>query len=259
MPLDEMLVAFIDGELDPAESGKIEELIRTDKRVAERFDVLSSSNLPFRDAFESMLAAAPTAKLEAMLSSIPVARQREVRRAGMGRRGFLGAAAACLIAGIAVDRAAINIGHRIARPDEGSEWRAVVAEYLALYTSDTLSASPGDRAAQAAQLNDVGSRLGLALTPEAVALPGAEFRRAQTLEYDGKPLAQIAYLDSDGEPMALCIVPSDKPAAAPDTELRRGMNVVYWSNAGHAFMLIGHGSAERMMVLADSVRGRLTA
>jgi anti-sigma factor RsiW len=92
-----------------------------------------------------------------------------------------------------------------------------------------------------------------------VAVPGADFRRAQVLEYDGKPLAQIAYLDPEDGPMALCIVPSDKGKAEPDMERRRGMNVVYWSNATHAFMLIGHATADRMKEMADSVRIRLKA
>jgi len=37
------------------------------------------------------------------------------------------------------------------------------------------------------------------------------------------------------------------------------MNVVYWSSATHAFMLIGHAPIDRMQQLAADVRGRLTA
>jgi anti-sigma factor RsiW len=257
-PSDEMLVAFIDGELDAEQSAEIEALIDADKGVAERFEFLSRSDLPYGDAFAPLLAAAPDAKLAAMLASI-ASTQRKAPFLGMSRRGFLGAAAACLIAGIAIDRGIIEVSHRLSKPDEGAEWRAVVAEYLELYTPDTLSAPAGDRAAQSAQLDQVGSKLGISLTPETVALPGADFRRAQVLEYDGKPLAQIAYLDPEDGPMALCIVPSDKGQAEPDMERRHGMNVVYWSNATHAFMLIGHSTADRMKVMADSVRSTLKA
>jgi len=257
-PSDEMLVAFIDGELDAEQSAKIETLIDVDKDVAERFEFLSRSDLPYGDAFAPLLAAAPDAKLATMLAAIPSGQKREPFF-GMNRRGFLAAAAACLIAGIAIDRGIIEVNHRLAKPDEGTEWRAVVAEYLELYTPDTLSAPAGDRAAQSAQLDQVGSKLGISLTPETVAVPGADFRRAQVLEYDGKPLAQIAYLDPEDGPMALCIVPSDKGKAEPDMERRRGMNVVYWSNATHAFMLIGHATADRMKEMADSVRIRLKA
>jgi anti-sigma factor RsiW len=261
MPSDELLTAFIDGELDAAERDRMEKLIAGDARVAERFDFLSRSDLPFREAFEPVLAAASSAKLDAMLASIPSTKEQKKAASGIGRRGFLSAIAACLVAGVAIDRAAIGISHRLAKPDtkpdEGTEWRAVVAEYLSLYTPDTLSAPAGDRAEQAAQLSEVGSKLGLTLTPETVAIPGVDFKRAQVLNYDSKPLAQIAYLDPENGPMALCIIPSTKGASAPDMENRRGMNVVYWSNATHAFMLIGHSPIDRMKALADGVRGSL--
>jgi anti-sigma factor RsiW len=257
-PTDEMLVAFIDGELDTQQSAEIEALIDADKGVAERFEFLSRSDLPYGEAFAPLLAAAPDAKLAAMLAAIPSAQQK-APFFDMNRRGFLAAAAACLIAGIAIDRGIIEVNHRLAKPDEGTEWRAVVAEYLELYTPDTLSAPAGDRAAQSAQLDQIGSKLGISLTPETVALPGADFRRAQLLEYDGKPLAQIAYLDPEDGPVALCIVPSQAGPAEPDMERRHGMNVVYWSNATHAFMLIGHATADRMKEMADSVRTRLKA
>ena len=91
------------------------------------------------------------------------------------------------------------------------------------------------------------------------ALPGIDFKRAQLLQYDGKPLAQIAYLDPETGPMALCIVASDAGRREPDLESRKGMNVVYWSNATHAFMLIGHAPADRMSGIADAVRGRIKA
>ena len=257
MPSDEMLTAFIDGELDTAERDRIEELINSDAIVAERFDFLSRSDLPFREVFEPLLAAAPNVRLEAMLAAIPSTKEQSKTVSGMSRRGFLSAIAACLVVGIAIDRGVIEVNHRLAMPEEGTEWRAVVAEYLSLYTPDTLSAPAGDRAEQIAQLREVGSKLGVTLTPENVAMPGVDFKRAQLLNYDDKPLAQIAYLDPETGPMALCIIPSTRGAEEPDMESRKGMNVVYWSNATHAFMLIGHSPIDRMKTLADDVRGRL--
>jgi anti-sigma factor RsiW len=163
------------------------------------------------------------------------------------------------LAGVVIDRGFITIDGRLNKPAEGEEWRAVVAEYIALYTPDTLSAPAGDRAAQVAQLDLVGSKIGLSLSPEAIALPGVDFRHALLLEYDDEPLAQLAYLDPEDGPMALCIVKSNRGTAAPDMERRRGMNVVYWSTSDHAFMLIGRASADRIKVIADSVRARLSA
>lgn len=260
MPSDELLVAFIDGELDGTESARIEALIGSDTAVAERFDRLAqASALPFAEAFEPLLEKAPSEQLQQMLAALPSPAVQPGRRAGIGRRGFLAAAAACVVAGIAVDRTAMLVGRRLSRPSEGEEWRAVVAEYLSLYDADTLSAPPGDRNAQAAELAVVAERLDLRLTPDRIGMPGVSFRRAQVLVYDGKPLAQIVYLDPETGPMALCIIASAGGAAEPDMERRHGMNVVYWSDAGHAFMLIGHDSIDRMKDLADGLRGQLSA
>ncbi len=259
MVTDEQLTAFIDGELDATDRDRIEGLIASDEHVAERFDFLSRSTLPFSEAFQPMLAEAPATKLDAMLAAIPSSKESKVRAAGIGRRGFLAAMAASFVAAIAIDRAVIGIGRKLLKPDEDAEWRAVVAEYLSLYTADTLSAPAGDHAQQVAQLNEVGAKLNLPLAPEAIAMPGIEFKRAQILNYDSKPLAQIAYLDPESGPMALCIVQSTRGMAAPDMENRRGMNVVYWSSATHAFMLIGHASIDRMQQLAADVRANLIA
>jgi anti-sigma factor RsiW len=256
-PSDELLVAFMDGELDAAERDRVEEILNNDPVVAKRLEFLSRSNLPFAEAFEPVLAAAPDAALTALLAAVPSKEQPRPAVAVMGRRRVMAALAACLVAGVAVDRTVLGIGHRLARPDEASDWRAAVAEYLALYTGDTLAGPDEDHAQQVAQLSAVGEKLGLKLTPEAIAMPDVDFKRAQVLNYDGKPLAQIAYLDPEDAPMALCIIPSTRGAAAPDVENRKGMNVVYWSNATHAFMLIGHSPIDRLKTLADGVRGSL--
>lgn len=255
-PSDEMLVAFIDGELGAAESADIEEWIARDAATAERFDLLARGNLPYAEAFAPLLEAAPRG-LDAMLAGIPSAKTSPGRLSGIGRRGFLGAAAACLIAGIAIDRASLVVERQLKKPDEGEEWRAVVAAYIELYTPETLSALSTDRALQTVQLDTVGNKLGMTLTPEAIALPGADFRRAQLLQYDGQPLAQLAYLDREDGPIALCFVRSDRGAAGPRTERRHGMNVLYWASKEHAFMLIGYAPVDRLEAAWSEVRTRL--
>jgi anti-sigma factor RsiW len=259
-PSDEQLTAFIDGELAPDEAARIEALVQTDARVAERFELLSRASLPFGAAFEPLLSQAPKAALEAMLSAIPLpaSAKSEPAPAVAGRRGFLGALAACLVAGVIADRAFIGVKRQLAKGDEGSEWRAVVAEYIALYTPDTLVGPVPSNAAQAAQLAVLETKLGLPLPPEAIALPDVDFKRALLLQYDDQPLAQIAYLDPETGPLALCIVRSDDGAAPPRVEGRKGMNVVYWATTAHAFMLIGHAPVDRMQALAADVRMRLS-
>ncbi|MBA8881256.1 anti-sigma factor family protein [Phyllobacterium myrsinacearum] len=257
---DEMLVAFLDGELDSNTREQIEHLIESDDAVAERLRFLMSSSLPFRDAFDPLLDKAPKAKLEALLAEIspPVPVVAE-QTSGWTRRGFLAAAVGFIAVGVAVDRTFLGVQSSLHADQDGNDWRSVVAQYMSLYTSDTLGRGPVDVAAQTQQLRDVGAKLGLSLTPERVQLPGATLKRAQMLAYDGNALGQITYLDAMQQPMALCIVQSSKGAKAPDSEHRHGMNVVYWSNDTHAFMLIGHESLDDIKAMSDRLRQVLTA
>ncbi|MBP2485973.1 anti-sigma factor family protein [Rhizobium leguminosarum] len=261
IPSDEDLTAFIDGELTAEEAARIEAIVNEDQSTAERLEFLARASLPFEQAFAPLLSEAPREKLGTMLAAIPV--QQSARSdptpAFGSRRRFLGALAASLVAGIAIDRAVIGIGRSFSAKDENSEWRAVVADYISLYTPETLAGPVPERDVQAAQLGSLDEKLGLSLSPEAVSLPGIDFKRALMLQYDGKPLAQIAYLDPETGPMALCIVKSDAGRKAPDLESRKGLNVIYWSNETHAFMLIGHAAADRMTAIAEGVRGRVQA
>ncbi|MGR9074957.1 anti-sigma factor family protein [Rhizobium leguminosarum] len=261
IPSDEDLTAFIDGELTPEEAARIEAIVNEDESTAERLEFLARASLPFKQAFAPLLAEAPRQKLETMLAAIPAepSTKSNATAAFAGRRRFLGALAASLVAGIAIDRAVIGIGRSFSAKDENSEWRAVVADYISLYTPETLAGPVPERDVQAAQLGSLDEKLGLSLSPEAVSLPGIDFKRALMLQYDGRPLAQVAYLDPETGPMALCIVKSDAGSKAPDLESRKGLNVIYWSNETHAFMLIGRIPADRMKELGEDVRRRLSA
>ncbi|PCK77448.1 anti-sigma factor family protein [Rhizobium sophoriradicis] len=259
-PSDEDLTAFIDGELTAEDAARIEAIVKEDEHVAERLEFLARASLPFEQAFAPLLQEAPREKLERMLEATPAREDaKAVSAPAASRRRFFAALAASLVAGIAIDRAILGLGRGFSAKDENSEWRAVVADYISLYTAETLAGPTPARESQAAQLAPLAEKLGLSLSPEAVSLPGVDFKRALLLQYDGKPLAQIAYLDPETGPMALCIVRSDAGLKAPDLESRKGMNVVYWSNGRHAFMLIGHAPADRMAAIADGVRGRVAA
>lgn len=257
-PADEMLVAFIDGELDAAESADVERWIAGDPATAQRFGFLARSNLPYEQAFAPLLEAAPDS-LDTMLASLPSPGLETAPPSRLSRRAFLGVAAACLVAGVALDRTSVFVERQLKKTPEEEHWRAVVAEYLELYTPDTLSSLATDRPTQLAQLDTVGSKMGMALTPELITLPGADFRRAQLLQYDGQPLAQLAYLDPQEGPVALCFISSEQGAAAPRRERRRDMNVVYWSSNRHAFMLIGYAPFVHLERAVDDVKGRLPA
>lgn len=263
MPTDAVLTALIDGQLSPQEEAALLLQMEENPQITERVEFLSRASLNFAQAFQTVLDEAPLAKLQAQLDAIPPRKappllQRIGANQNEGRRGFIGLLAASVVAGVFADRIWLSATSGDDNDgDDSSAWRAVVAQYMALYTPDTLGSSQPSREQQQAQLSLLNAQLGLALTPESIALPHLDFRRAQILSYDSKPLAQILYADPQGRPMALCILRDKSASHSIVMEKRQAMTIAWWANSDYQALLIGHGSPGDINALADSLTGRL--
>lgn len=267
-PADEELVAYLDGELSPDERIRLAQRIAGDHDLQRRLILLSAGNRPFRKAFEPLLDQAPQARLQAMLDHLGLPRPpvAEFRRSDGAGSTILRAVAAALLfvvgIGVGWQMPALIQDMRDRTPIEDAsdddDWRQIVAEYLSLYTSETLASIPDDAAARAQEIATVGARMGMALSAQKVALPDLLLKRAQLFEYDRKPLGQIAYLDPASGPIALCVIADDRADAGQRTEQRFGLNIVYWSRGGHSFMLIGRAPISHLQKLADELSGRLS-
>jgi anti-sigma factor RsiW len=273
---DEILVAYLDGELPADQRVALEDAMTRNLVIRARTDLLRQSALPFAEAFAPMLDAAPKARLEALLAAIPASPSKQnsagsasgiwtdAQRAtasgpAISRRGLIAAAAVCLVAGVALDRALIALdASRAPLPgDEAAEFRAEVAEYLALYTPDTLRQMTISLAKRTDQLRVASERLGLKLDPFAMMIGGLEMRRTQVLEYDGKPLGQIMYLDPNHGPVALCIIPGSTGATKMHREQRSGLNLIYWSSDTHSFVMAARNPMDDLKARADEIRDEL--
>lgn len=246
---DEQLVAYLDNQLDSEQRQRIDAAVSEDPMLGLRLQWLNRSSLPFKAAYDELGRQAPLDRLQAMLDTLP-----SPARPPLSRRWFLAAAAGLVVSGVLADR--LFLGWQAAQ--EKSNWRELVADYMTLYVPQTLEHLPGDETAQRMQLRTIDERLGLNLAPAQLALPRAELKRAQILEYDGVPIAQISYLDPVHGPMALCITRSNSGSRHFAQERRRGMNIVYWADIQHAWMLIGHNPMAQMEDMAKVLRGRLS-
>ena len=250
IPSDEQLVAYLDDKLDTEQRSRIDAAIAEDSLLNLRLQWLARSSLPFKDAYDQAGRQAPVDRLQSMLDSLP-----SPERPAMDRRWFLAAAAALVVSGVVADR--LFIGWQ--RGQQQNDWRALMADYMALYVPQTLDHLPGDEAAQRAQLRTLDARLGLNLTPAKLTLPPAQFKRAQILEYDGVPIAQMTWLDPAHGPLALCVTRTSSGSRTFAHERRRGLNVVYWADMEHAWMLIGHNPAAELEDMAKLLRTRISA
>ena len=291
-PTDEDLVAYLDGELAQEARAALARTIASRHDVQQRLLELSGGARPFREAFAPLLDAAPRERLDAMLARLAVPQpvpsealpspsapslavsQRPVpSRPGPSRLavglGALAAAVLLFVAGAGTGVAWLSglapLQALLPASDHEAEedWREAVAQYLTLYTPETLASIPDDADLRRRELATVGARLGLALPPETVALPGLPLKRAQIFAYDERPLGQVGFLDPSSGPLALCITtgagagPALRPALRE--ERRQGFNIVFWDTGRHRLMLIGRAPFERLRALASLLADRLPA
>lgn len=250
IPSDEQLVAYLDDQLDTEQRNRIDAAIAEDSLLNLRLQWLARSSLPFKDAYDQVGRQAPVERLLSMLDSLP-----SPERPAMNRRWFLAAAAGLVVSGVVADR--LFIGWQRGR--QQNNWRTLMADYMALHVPQTLDNLPADKAAQRAQLLTIDARLGLTLAPAKLALPHAQFKRAQILEYDGMPIAQMIWLDPAHGPLALCVTRSSSGSRPFALERRHELNIVYWTDLEHAWMLIGHNPAAELEDMARLLRTRISA
>lgn len=250
---DEILVTYLDGELAPEDRSQVEARLRTDESFAARCAALEASCLPFRPAFDALLDEAPRDRLDAFIPPDPAVRTPT-------RRGTLNAiAAGCagLLLGIgasggynALQDARGNAGPR--------RWRQAVADYMHLYTPTTFADLGDDPSMREAEFTRVSAALRLHITETTITLPGVTFRRAEILNYDGFPLAQIGYTDPHYGAMAFCLKPANFGPSSFVADYRLGMNIIYWATTHYAFLVIGRAPARQMRAFADQLRANIT-
>lgn len=228
---DEELTAFLDGENEHAPIGEIEAQLRVDANLRARLDALRLNSGDITEAFNTLLPNAPQA---------PEFLQEGFKTESAGRKpwrvaGY--AAAAALLAGFV----GFAGGSYWSSQKPAPGWIDVVADYQALYVNGTLAAIDRPPEEARSELDRVAGSFGKDLSFEALtANDQLDFKRAQLLGFNGKPLVQLAYLSDAGDPVALCIIKSGKPGdAAVITKSLKGMRTAIWRKNGYAYVLIG--------------------
>ena len=179
--------------------------------------------------------------------------------------------AAALLLGVGLGFA----GDFAARKNAAPDWRQAFASYQALYVTETLAQAtaavdeerqkrlwqsegvPASRNAnlekQRSSIAAVSARLGLPITPEAVQVSGLDFKRAQLLQFEGRPLAQFAYLDAEGTPISFCATRTGDADSPAKTGQYDKLAAVSWSKGGYGFMVIGAAPTAEIQRAASSL------
>lgn len=246
---DVLLTAYLDGEVAPDARAALDARLINEPELRAQLNRLASATTGIGAAFEAVLAAAPQDRLRARLGRALV---RPRMHGGALHRNLFALAAAIVIfvLGGAADRLL-----PLVQPHDELNWRQAVAEYQDLTTAETLAAIPDAAEVLGTELTTISGKLSLELTPERLAVPGATLKRADLFHFGGRPLVQLAYLTEGEGPVAFCIIPSKKPDAGVQFEIRNGFNVAFWNDDGRAYMVIGQApraTLERFAALLSS-------
>jgi anti-sigma factor RsiW len=240
---EEDLVAYLDAALSPARRTAVDAALAQDSALRGRLDALRIDIPAIRAAFDAHVATAPLERLRRALAAIPEPRRR--RHAP----GAWLAIAASLLIGVVLGQ----VSPRLFSQQRPTDWRTAVAGYQMLYTTATLASQHQNAAALSGSAAAVGAALGRPISLASLTVDGLDFKRAQILTFNGQPLAQYAYLDADGAPIAFCATRTGEPDHPVETTTLRGMAEAHWSHDGYGFMVIGGHNPDEIRKLADEL------
>ena len=254
---DAILTAYLDGELGAAERASLETRLLAEPMLKVRLEQLGRGGRAFGPAYDALLSAAPADKLAATLADLIAKHEHAGRRAAGSRMRPLMALAAALVIFVAGGLAGYFVPLLTAKPPAPPGWRQVVAEYQGLTTAETLAAIPDNATAIAQELTTIGGKLAIDLSTDKLALPDAALKRAQLFEFRGRPLVQLAYLSPASGPLALCIIANGRPDEPIAFEMREGFNIVFWTDHGRGYMLIGKAPRDKLEAYAGDLAARV--
>lgn len=243
---DEAIVAWLDGEMRPDDAQAFEKELKRNPELSARTAELMKSNQPFAEAFGLMLTQAPEPRMQQQLAGL-LAQMPPIPRsptAQVSRRALIAASLGFLLVGTGVG----YLARPRAIPDESAVIRELEAQYMSLYSPETLADVDSSPQMLQHSLARTVRDLDIPLTLAQLTLPEAELKSVRMLRYDDALISQIAWNHNDYGPMALCISREEQVQTSALTEEKRhGMNLVWWRNAGYQFVLIGRNPSAQLM------------
>ncbi len=270
---DAELRAYLAGEANEDLRVAIDALLETNDALEVRLAALDDFfGAAMKPAFDVLLTYAPAADLTARLDAATTAAARTApssRNRRWALASMAASAAAAFGVGIFVGRGPLAPAPPLPPPDvppppARPPWLEAVAGYVRLYSTETFRAAPLSPAARARSLAALGEAVALDLAALAT-LDGLQFQRAEVLQLRGRPLGQIAYLDGQARPVAVCILvrprpPSQSPGSplnAPEPAFSADaiddLKIIHWDMPPYGFLVIGQQDTATLRAWAEQV------
>ncbi len=264
---DELLVAYVDGQLARDQTRAVEKVLKQDDVIARRVAALREAHGRLEAAFEAILASEVSeVTAEAGLAATPDTRlrQSEPNRSGLAKAGL---ATAGIVVALLV--AAAGYGWPLVVPELGflrsrpapvqpaevaaPSWQSDAARAQSLLGRASLEVSLESQANRDLIAFQLAEAIGPDMKLPDLAPQGFSFVRAQLLQYQRKPLAQMLYLPATGDPVAL-YARAGEGETPPVFKTEAGIGTVSWSDDGIAYLLAGRQDEAVLLRLAEKIR-----
>jgi anti-sigma factor RsiW len=258
---DELLVAYVDGQLACKQTSAVEKVLGQDDVIARRVDALQDAHSRLEAAFDAILAGE---EADAEAKPVPQGpglfiRWDTLAKAGLAAAGLV-AALILIVTGYGwplvvpeFARRSLGTADREFVGSVPRTWQEEVARAQALLSRTSLEVnldSQGNRDLTAFQL---AQAIGPSLDVPDLGPQGFKFMRAQLLQFGEAPLVQVLYLGASGPPLAL-YAKKDEGTTAPSFRRYGGIGGVAWSQGGISYLLAGEDGEARLLKLADVTR-----
>jgi anti-sigma factor RsiW len=255
---DELLMAYIDGQLDKPQATVVSQILRHDDSQVMRVRRLQDSQAKFLDLFGTLVRDG------ALLAARPAGRSTRARQSAADPGAMTTAAIVALLLVIGASLGFTTayytgIGRSAAAEDitiPPASWREDLAELHAYFTPESLTT------ARDSQGNPEVVRFQLAkLSSHAAVLPdfsqsGLRFVRAQTLSYRGNRLMQLVYTGRSDPLVAVYVTAGDEER--PVSPGRFGdVKTIGWSQHGLRYLIAGDMTDEALRALAALAQSQL--
>lgn len=263
MKIDDIIILkYVEGLLDVKQVSNFEQEMAVDTELQRSVEAMQASQLPYQAAFNQTSSDAPSMpeNLRSKVADIHQEFARNQLTQTTSKKIWQQPLSPRLVAA-SVLLAFVFGGLSNQLLNKSSRQHTIVTElnqtnqmgdyggralidamltYQALYSRDTVATVIQLPASRDQALNRFNASTRRQLkVPQ---LENYQFKRLQTLDYSGQPIAQMVYLNDHGLPIALCATPvSTQSLEAIDYQLA-DMNTVVWVDNNIAYMLMGKNS-----------------
>jgi anti-sigma factor RsiW len=274
---DELLVAYVDGQLAGDQSAAIERVLKYDEVAAERVAALRSAYERMEAAFDSLLDDE-----HAQLVPEPERQQREPAQpqvqsiavsvpdksllTAIADKNFLALVAGGALAFFLVGGATgygLSGGSDAVQPETASaespapDWRRDAAYAQALMGREALEIGLENQANPELVGFQLANMIGQGAAIPDLESGGLTFKRAQILQYAGQPIAQLLYLPKEGPPVALFAKKAGGDSEDNLSQKYDDVQVVGWTQKGIDYALMAPASESRLRQLAETAKRQL--